>query len=84
VRHFLIDEFQDTSRRQWETLLVLIEECLSRGGTLFYVGDVKQAIYGWRGGDWKLFGEVLGGNFPVEPEAGPNGFSRPTTDRSPR
>ncbi|MFZ1947012.1 MAG: UvrD-helicase domain-containing protein [bacterium] len=69
VRHFLIDEFQDTSRRQWETLQVLIEECLSRGGTFFYVGDVKQAIYGWRGGDWKLFGEVLGAQFPVEMES---------------
>ena len=64
VRHFLIDEFQDTSRRQWETLFVLIEECLATGGTLFYVGDVKQAIYGWRGGDWRLFDEVLRQEFP--------------------
>lgn len=69
VRHFLIDEFQDTSRRQWEALQVLVEECLATGGTLFYVGDVKQAIYGWRGGDWRLFGEVLEEQFPsVEPE----------------
>jgi ATP-dependent helicase/nuclease subunit A len=68
VRHFLIDEFQDTSRRQWETLTVLIDECLASGGTLFYVGDVKQAIYGWRGGDWRLFGEVMREDFPsVEP-----------------
>ncbi|HVP57563.1 MAG TPA: UvrD-helicase domain-containing protein [bacterium] len=60
IHHFLIDEFQDTSRRQWETLFVLVEECLANGGTLFYVGDVKQAIYGWRGGDWRLFDEVFG------------------------
>jgi len=64
VRHFLIDEFQDTSRRQWDTLAVLLEETLSTGGTLFYVGDVKQAIYGWRGGDWRLFDEVLREAFP--------------------
>jgi ATP-dependent exoDNAse (exonuclease V) beta subunit len=64
VRHFLIDEFQDTSRLQWEALLPLLEECLATGGSLFYVGDVKQAIYGWRGGDWRLFGEVAQGFFP--------------------
>lgn len=64
VRHFLIDEFQDTSRPQWEALLPLLEESLASGGSLFYVGDVKQAIYGWRGGDWRLFGEVAAGSFP--------------------
>jgi ATP-dependent helicase/nuclease subunit A len=64
VRHFLIDEFQDTSRAQWKMLTELIEECLATGGTLFYVGDVKQAIYGWRGGDWQLFGTVLRDDFP--------------------
>ena len=69
VRHFLIDEFQDTSRPQWEALLPLLEESLATGGSLFYVGDVKQAIYGWRGGDWRLFGEVAEGNFPsVSPQ----------------
>lgn len=64
VQHFLIDEFQDTSRPQWEALLPLLEESLASGGSLFYVGDVKQAIYGWRGGDWRLFGEVAAGSFP--------------------
>ena len=59
LRHLLIDEFQDTSREQWETLLPLTLECLSRGGSVFYVGDVKQAIYGWRGGDARLFDEIL-------------------------
>jgi ATP-dependent exoDNAse (exonuclease V) beta subunit len=58
VNHFLIDEFQDTSRTQWEALFPLLEETLSKGGSLFYAGDVKQAIYGWRGGDSRLFGEV--------------------------
>ncbi len=58
-RHVLIDEFQDTSREQWEVLQKLAEESLSQGGSLFCVGDVKQAIYGWRGGDWRLFFEPL-------------------------
>lgn len=58
LRHILLDEFQDTSREQWASLLPLIEESLSTGGSLTYVGDVKQAIYSWRGGDAKLFSEV--------------------------
>ncbi len=53
--HLLIDEFQDTSIAQWEALEILAEECLAKGGSLFYVGDVKQAIYGWRGGEAELF-----------------------------
>ncbi len=56
--HFLFDEFQDTSRKQWNTLMPLFEEALSQGGSLFVVGDIKQAIYRWRGGDWKLFEEL--------------------------
>jgi ATP-dependent exoDNAse (exonuclease V) beta subunit len=63
IHHFLIDEFQDTSISQWRTLMPLVEEALSRGGSLFYVGDVKQAIYGWRGGDWRLFSDVVSRDF---------------------
>lgn len=58
-RHVLIDEFQDTSREQWDVLRELVLEALAQGGSLFCVGDVKQAIYGWRGGDWRLFSEPL-------------------------
>ncbi len=58
VYHVLLDEFQDTSREQWEALRPLMVEALSRGGSLSWVGDVKQAIYGWRGGDASLFDEV--------------------------
>jgi ATP-dependent exoDNAse (exonuclease V) beta subunit len=58
LRHFLLDEFQDTSREQWQTLRPLIEEALSRGGTLTFVGDAKQSIYGWRGGEPELFEAV--------------------------
>jgi ATP-dependent exoDNAse (exonuclease V) beta subunit len=58
LHHLLIDEFQDTSRAQWQAMQPLAEECLAKGGSLFYVGDVKQAIYGWRGGDADLFDEL--------------------------
>ncbi|WP_158407300.1 UvrD-helicase domain-containing protein [Megalodesulfovibrio gigas] len=55
LSHLLIDEFQDTSQSQWLAMEPLAVEVLSKGGSLFYVGDVKQAIYGWRGGDAGLF-----------------------------
>jgi ATP-dependent exoDNAse (exonuclease V) beta subunit len=66
ISHFLIDEFQDTSRLQWESLFPLIEEALSRGGSLFYVGDKKQSIYGFRGGESALFDEAKGAFPSVE------------------
>ena len=52
---FLIDEFQDTNQIQWQTLKLIVEENLSKGGSFFYVGDKKQAIYGFRGGDYRIF-----------------------------
>lgn len=58
LTHLLIDEFQDTSREQWNALLPLIQESLAQGGSLTWVGDMKQAIYGWRGGDASLFDEI--------------------------
>ncbi len=61
--HWLIDEFQDTSDLQWDVLRNLADEVLqdTEGArSFFFVGDVKQAIYGWRGGNYKLFGEILG------------------------
>jgi len=73
VRHFLIDEFQDTSRTQWAVLLPLLEEGLATGGSLCFVGDVKQAIYGWRGGDWRLFHEVSSDYFPSVTAEGKTG-----------
>ncbi len=57
-RHFLIDEFQDTSKLQWENLFAMVEDALSNAGSLFYVGDKKQAIYRFRGGEVSLFDEV--------------------------
>jgi ATP-dependent exoDNAse (exonuclease V) beta subunit len=54
-QHYLIDEFQDTSLSQWRNLVLMVEEALGSGGSLFYVGDKKQAIYAFRGGESRLF-----------------------------
>lgn len=57
--HWLLDEFQDTSRTDWAGLFPLIDEAATDDeGSLFIVGDKKQAIYGWRGGDVRLFDEI--------------------------
>lgn len=59
--HWLVDEFQDTSRIQWKVLAPFIEEAIqdpSGERSFFCVGDIKQSLYGWRGGDPRLFGEI--------------------------
>ena len=58
--HWLLDEFQDTSRADWTGLQPLIDEAATANDdTMFIVGDRKQAIYAWRGGDVGLFDEVM-------------------------
>jgi exodeoxyribonuclease V beta subunit len=61
--HILIDEFQDTSIIQYKILEPLIQELISGSEqqykTFFYVGDTKQSIYRFRGGDSKLFDFVV-------------------------
>jgi ATP-dependent helicase/nuclease subunit A len=59
--HWLLDEFQDTSRLQWNALRDLVDEVIQSDSgqrSFFYVGDTKQAIYAWRGGDPRLFNEI--------------------------
>jgi len=58
IYHYLIDEFQDTSPIQWNNLFPLIENSLSQGGSLFTVGDTKQAIYGFRNADYGIMKEL--------------------------
>lgn len=53
-QHFLLDEFQDTSSFQWDNFRPLIEQSISTGQFNLIVGDVKQSIYRWRNGDWRL------------------------------
>ncbi|MCL2334454.1 MAG: UvrD-helicase domain-containing protein [Endomicrobia bacterium] len=59
-KHFLIDEFQDTSPVQWSGIKRFLEESLAGGGTFFYVGDAKQAIYDFRGGNSGIFYSAAG------------------------
>jgi ATP-dependent exoDNAse (exonuclease V) beta subunit len=54
-RHFMIDEFQDTSGLQWENLLPLIENSLGDSKLNMIVGDGKQAIYRFKNGDAEQF-----------------------------
>lgn len=59
--HWLLDEFQDTSFLQWSVIENLIDEAVqdqSGQRSLFQVGDLKQAIYAWRGGDVTLFNDI--------------------------
>ncbi|KAA3647619.1 MAG: Dna2/Cas4 domain-containing protein [Bacteroidetes bacterium] len=56
--HIMIDEFQDTSILQFMNLMPLIEESLARGEFNMIVGDAKQAIYRFRGGEVEQFSEM--------------------------
>ncbi len=66
---YLIDEFQDTSEREWLNFKPLLQDALSHatqltlpgeeepGSTVLLVGDTKQSIYRWRGGDWRILSQ---------------------------
>ncbi|QSS97863.1 UvrD-helicase domain-containing protein [Psychroflexus sp. ALD_RP9] len=73
--HYFIDEFQDTSTMQWQNLTPLVENALGTSynqeqGTATLVGDPKQSIYAWRGGDVHQFMNLIKGktSIPVPPE----------------
>ncbi len=53
-KNYLIDEFQDTSGFQWKNFVPLLKEAGDQGNANLIVGDVKQSIYRWRGGDLEL------------------------------
>ena len=53
-RNYLIDEFQDTSGFQWKNFQPLLKDALDQSQSSMVVGDVKQSIYRWRGGDQQL------------------------------
>ncbi len=59
ISHFLIDEFQDTNRLQWDVIRPLVEESLAKTGSLFVVGDIKQAIYMFRNADYRIMRSFL-------------------------
>ncbi len=66
IRHFMIDEFQDTSRLQWQNFLPLIQNSMSAENFNLVVGDVKQSIYRWRNSDWKLLESGIYHDFDSE------------------
>ncbi len=53
-KHYLIDEFQDTSGLQWNNFKPLVKDSIASDNFNMIVGDIKQSIYRWRGGNWKL------------------------------
>lgn len=71
-KHYFIDEFQDTSKMQWHNLVPLLDNALSTSnGSAMLVGDAKQAIYRWRGGEAEQFIELYNKNlnpFQIETE----------------
>ena len=56
---FMIDEFQDTSLREWQNFVPLLRNAMAQDEeqSVLIVGDVKQSIYRWRGGDWRILAE---------------------------
>ncbi|MDQ7778250.1 MAG: UvrD-helicase domain-containing protein [Planctomycetota bacterium] len=62
--HYLVDEFQDTSRLQWENLFPLIENAVAEGKESLAVGDSKQAVYRWRAGDIEIMENDVPRAFP--------------------
>ncbi|MDE7069966.1 MAG: UvrD-helicase domain-containing protein [Alistipes sp.] len=56
---FMIDEFQDTSAREWENFIPLLRNAMAQSEetSVLIVGDIKQSIYRWRGGDWRILHE---------------------------
>jgi len=59
--HFQLDEFQDTDIVQWKNMQLLLEEAFAKGGSLFAVGDLKQAIYMFRKADYHIMHRIVEG-----------------------
>ncbi len=63
LNHFLIDEFQDTSRMQWDILRPLVEQGIAPGHDSLIIGDEKQCIYRFRNSDPTLLGAQVARDF---------------------
>ena len=61
--HFMLDEFQDTSRLQWENFRPLLHEGVDKGLGSLIVGDIKQSIYRWRDSDMNLLHSEVEADF---------------------
>lgn len=62
---YMIDEFQDTSENQWQNFVPLLDNALAEndGDPVMLIGDVKQSIYRWRGGNWRILGKEAEAHF---------------------
>lgn len=69
--HIMIDEFQDTSPLQWANFKSLLLNDLASGDHCMLVGDVKQSIYRFRGGDYKILHNIEKEMQDVHPEIRP-------------
>ena len=82
LKHFLIDEFQDTSRMQWQNLSPLVSESLSHEHDNLIIGDEKQCIYRFRNSDPSLLGEGVAKQFSRNYQEKGNNISGNTNWRS--
>ncbi len=82
LRHFLIDEFQDTSRLQWSNLRSLIRESLSTDNDNLIIGDEKQSIYRFRNSDPDLIVKTVPEEFHRQSEIRGNNPKENTNWRS--
>jgi ATP-dependent exoDNAse (exonuclease V) beta subunit len=65
--HYMIDEFQDTSRIQYEDLKPLLYNSMAAGGASLIVGDIKQSLYRWRNGDWEIMHRDIYRDLSLDP-----------------
>ena len=70
IDHYLIDEFQDTSRMQWDIIYPLLNESEAKGEESLIIGDPKQSIYRFRNADHTLITKVVPEAFPTHKAAG--------------
>jgi len=63
ISHFMIDEFQDTSAKQYENFCGLLQESLANRNFNMLIGDAKQSIYRFRNADPTVFREKVGEDF---------------------
>lgn len=82
IHHFLIDEFQDTSRLQWENLRPLLREGQSNDDDSLIIGDEKQCIYRFRDSDPTLLQHQVANEFPGSIKQHPNNNGASTNWRS--
>ena len=82
LNHFLIDEFQDTSKMQWRNMSPLLHESVGRGNENLIIGDAKQSIYRFRNADSSLISRRVPEEFGCSDEEASSGAERNTNWRS--